>query len=73
MKYAIALLVAGSIAVLFSLALLILTIVKSDITLTDVLICLSGVSLSMIVAFYALFKINQNGHLVTDFSILLRK
>ncbi len=70
-KYAIRILVSGSIAVSFMLLLLALAIFDSITTIT-IGACLSGTTLSIAVSFQALWQLAKNGHIMTPVPQLLR-
>lgn len=70
-KYAIELLISGSMAVLFSLLLLLLACVHA-VTTIEVLICLIGITGSFTISFHALSRLASNGHLMTDICTLLK-
>lgn len=71
-KYALELLISGSIAILFSLVLPVLSF-TTDINSAHILVCLGGVTAAFLVSLHALWRLAENGHLLTDFSILLKQ
>lgn len=70
-KYVLYLLAGGSIAVCFSLALMMFSFFK-QVTFITIVVCLGGTSVSFIFAGYGLTKLARHGYLMTDIKWLLK-
>ena len=70
-KYAIKLLVSGSIAVGFALLLVVLGILHF-LTTTTLVLCMAGFLVSFSISSYAVLQLARNGHLMTPITQLLK-